>query len=89
MPDPYDVAREWVRGFAGTGAHAELEEHYRQLRDRKRGFKRKVRQKSVRSSGDPLSGTYSEGAGTAGGPPSVTTGGPRCDVTRPGTTRPT
>ena len=71
MPDEYDVVREYQRGFSGSGADNELEVHYRQLRDRKRGFKRKVRKKSVRRSGEPLLCTYSEGASTGGGPLSV------------------
>ena len=74
MPDRYDDAREWVRGFSQTGADANLEAELQRGRMQKRGFRpdgvptRARPQRSVRSAGDPLSQQGKPGDSTDGGP---------------------
>ena len=74
MPDRYDDARAWVRGFSQTGAEAHLEEELHRGRMLKRGFRpdgvptRTRPQRSVRSAGDPLFQQAKPGDSTDGGP---------------------
>ena len=74
MPDRYDDARAWVRGFSRTGAEAHLEEELHRGRMLKRGFgsdgipTRARPQRSAQSAGDPLSQPAKPGDSTDGGP---------------------